>query len=247
MFYNIFVPNRGKILIEKLVVGNNEYKKVLVDLAKRSIMENYEGMTDSFIEEELDERLTKEELSERLGRYSRFFELYWLHLQKNTYNYCKNVLFKLQIIIDFLNRIKNNVLDEESIDNLIGFTSKTNEIITDFLNCNQLNKYFNDDKIEKLKKFNSQKNIDSIKNGLLFGFFQVKMFSTEGYYINNINENGNTALILAVNYGYQEIVKMLIKVGANLNIQNKDGNTALDIAKKNNNAEIINLLNNVNN
>jgi ankyrin repeat protein len=52
-----------------------------------------------------------------------------------------------------------------------------------------------------------------------------------------------TALILAVEKGHTDIVKLFIDEGADLNSTDNEGKTALDYAKKNNYTEIIELLN----
>ena len=48
--------------------------------------------------------------------------------------------------------------------------------------------------------------------------------------INVQNKDGNTALMLAVNIGWNDIMEMLLDNGADINITDKDGNTALMLA-----------------
>jgi len=61
----------------------------------------------------------------------------------------------------------------------------------------------------------------------------------------NIDEkdnNGNTALVLAVKCGNLELVKSLIKYGANINVKSNNGKPLLSIATNNNNIEIVKFL-----
>lgn len=60
--------------------------------------------------------------------------------------------------------------------------------------------------------------------------------------LNLTNEVGKTALIIAAEYGYPNIVKILLKSGANTKLKSKEGKTALDYAKKWKHKEIISLL-----
>eukprot|EP00058_Branchiostoma_floridae_P000396 XP_002585884.1 hypothetical protein BRAFLDRAFT_85068 [Branchiostoma floridae] len=53
---------------------------------------------------------------------------------------------------------------------------------------------------------------------------------------------GQTALMLAVSHGRQEIVKMLIDAGAEVNLQDEDGSTALMCASEHGHLEIVKLL-----
>ena len=53
---------------------------------------------------------------------------------------------------------------------------------------------------------------------------------------------GQTALMLAVSHGRNEMVKMLIECGANVNIQDDDGSTALMCACEHGHIEIVKLL-----
>ena len=63
--------------------------------------------------------------------------------------------------------------------------------------------------------------------------------------INQINSEGNTPLLIAVNCNHIEAVKLLLqKPGIQIDTLNKEGETALSIAGKNNAQKIIDLLNN---
>lgn len=60
--------------------------------------------------------------------------------------------------------------------------------------------------------------------------------------INSQNKEGKTALIIAAEYGYTDIVKLLLDNGANMLIKSNEGKTALDYATKWNHSEIEKLL-----
>jgi ankyrin repeat protein len=48
--------------------------------------------------------------------------------------------------------------------------------------------------------------------------------------LDEINDDGSTALMYAVQKGSTEIVEMLLKAGAKVEVANKRGETALDLA-----------------
>ncbi len=56
------------------------------------------------------------------------------------------------------------------------------------------------------------------------------------------NDNGNTALMLAVKNNNSDIIQLLINNNVDCNIRNNDGNNALMLAVKNDNSDIIQLL-----
>ncbi|RFZ83044.1 ankyrin repeat domain-containing protein [Mucilaginibacter terrenus] len=60
--------------------------------------------------------------------------------------------------------------------------------------------------------------------------------------INVLNNNGSTALHLAVYHGYDIMTHHLIKLGANANLQNKDGKTCLHYTAEYNRIEIAKIL-----
>lgn len=60
--------------------------------------------------------------------------------------------------------------------------------------------------------------------------------------VNAKDVNGNTALMVAVVKGYNEIAKMLIEANINVNLKNYEGDNALSLAIKSKNDEIINVL-----
>ena len=63
-----------------------------------------------------------------------------------------------------------------------------------------------------------------------------------GASINAVDEDGWTALMLAVNYTSELIIEFLIKKGIDLTLKDDDGYTALDMAKEDGIEEIIKLL-----
>ena len=60
--------------------------------------------------------------------------------------------------------------------------------------------------------------------------------------VNAQDEEGKTALILASDRGYTEIVKLLLEAGANVNLQDSHGNTALMWASSKGHIEVVRLL-----
>jgi len=54
--------------------------------------------------------------------------------------------------------------------------------------------------------------------------------------------NGTTALMIAAEHGYPEMLKIIMEHGANIDIKNYNNETAHDIAMKKNHTEIMNLL-----
>ncbi len=70
----------------------------------------------------------------------------------------------------------------------------------------------------------------------------VVVFLEYGADINTTNEAGKTALMLAAESGYRDIVTYLIKMEAGLNLQDEQGNTALFLAAHAGNPEIVSLL-----
>jgi len=57
------------------------------------------------------------------------------------------------------------------------------------------------------------------------------LLNTRGVNLNAQNIRGNTALICAANFGYLNLVRLLISHGANLNLQNSEHSTAYDLAQ----------------
>ena len=60
----------------------------------------------------------------------------------------------------------------------------------------------------------------------------VKYFLNKNYDINQINKNGQTALHLACELGYENIMNLLIEKGADINIKDNKGRKPLDIFSK---------------
>lgn len=57
-----------------------------------------------------------------------------------------------------------------------------------------------------------------------------------------IGQAGQTALMLAVSHGRQEMVRALLECGADVNVQDDEGSTALMCASEHGRAEIVKLL-----
>jgi len=60
----------------------------------------------------------------------------------------------------------------------------------------------------------------------------VKLLLAKGADVNAVDNQGNTALMLAANAGEFQIVDSLINGGANVNARNKEGRTALRLARE---------------
>lgn len=56
------------------------------------------------------------------------------------------------------------------------------------------------------------------------------MLIENGAEVNIAGRNGNTALITASNFGFEQSVRMLLEKGANINVTNHEGNSALMLA-----------------
>tara|TARA_A100001015_G_scaffold320039_1_gene444997 strand:- start:1403 stop:2407 length:1005 start_codon:yes stop_codon:yes gene_type:complete len=76
-----------------------------------------------------------------------------------------------------------------------------------------------------------------LQNALFLGHTNIalQLLSVEGIDINEVSHNGNTALMFATSlssflYGYDEIVKLLLKADADVNARNKTGDTVLIMA-----------------
>lgn len=60
----------------------------------------------------------------------------------------------------------------------------------------------------------------------------LKLYWQDAIDLDYQEKEGNTLLMLAVSYGWEEIVQFLLSKGPNLHLINKEGDTALDIARK---------------
>ncbi|WP_338959791.1 ankyrin repeat domain-containing protein [Spiroplasma endosymbiont of Tiphia femorata] len=75
------------------------------------------------------------------------------------------------------------------------------------------------------------------------GNFQiVKILLENGADVNYKDWDGNTSLMLTVQYGHLDIVKILLENGADVNYKDWDGNTSLILAAENGRIEIFNIL-----
>ncbi|KAM9474942.1 KN motif and ankyrin repeat domain-containing protein 3 isoform 2-T3 [Clarias gariepinus] len=73
-------------------------------------------------------------------------------------------------------------------------------------------------------------------------FLVVKKLFSLGNVNAKASQAGQTALMLAVSHGRQEMVRALLECGANVNIQDDEGSTALMCASEHGRAEIVSLL-----
>ncbi len=88
----------------------------------------------------------------------------------------------------------------------------------------------------------AQKNDDLLEKVWLNDIQAVKKLIASGADINYQNEMyGHTPLIIARNYNYVEMAKLLISEGADIKIKGKDGSTAL-IAAASNSQELVEIL-----
>jgi len=71
---------------------------------------------------------------------------------------------------------------------------------------------------------------------------RIEAFLKNGLYINTVNKDGKTALIIASDLGYLDLVKYLVEKGADVNAKSKDGTTPLIIASSWGNIEIVEYL-----
>jgi ankyrin repeat protein len=62
------------------------------------------------------------------------------------------------------------------------------------------------------------------------------------FVINNKDNNGYTALMIASENGHKEVVELLLNKGANINYKNDDGYTALMLASAKGHKNIVELL-----
>jgi uncharacterized protein len=60
--------------------------------------------------------------------------------------------------------------------------------------------------------------------------------------VNEIDENGDTALIQAAAAGYKDTVLALLEYGADANIKNKQGMTAIKLAEMRGHEELVEVL-----
>ena len=71
----------------------------------------------------------------------------------------------------------------------------------------------------------------------------IKSLLKDGFKVNQKDENGDTMLIYAAEYGKNEIARYLLQNSADVNITNNQGKTALGVAVEKNNFELVELLN----
>ena len=64
----------------------------------------------------------------------------------------------------------------------------------------------------------------------------------EQNYVNLADYHGSTALTIAAEFGYTDIVELLLMAGAKINVQDDDGDSALHVAAFKGHSEIVTLL-----
>ncbi len=72
----------------------------------------------------------------------------------------------------------------------------------------------------------------------------MKLLINAGINLNQVNNYGDSALIIAASEGHKEICELLINNGINVNHINNEGKTALDYAIENGHNEIRDYLQN---
>ena len=68
---------------------------------------------------------------------------------------------------------------------------------------------------------------------------KVKELLSKGFDINNVDHNGDTILMIAINNSYTVLINEILKHGSDVNIKNNDGETSLMIALRYNKFSII--------
>jgi ankyrin repeat protein len=70
----------------------------------------------------------------------------------------------------------------------------------------------------------------------------AKIYWSEDIEIDYQEKGGNSMLMLAVSYGFKDVVEFLLSKQPNLNLKNDQGQTAADIAKEKGYDQILNLI-----
>ncbi len=91
-------------------------------------------------------------------------------------------------------------------------------------------------KNQQLRYYVKRGDTDAVIDLLKGGFF------TPAAEINSQNDDGETALILAVKHEHIDVVKALLKKGADISLRDKTGSAAMNYAVKTGNKEILKLL-----
>jgi ankyrin repeat protein len=112
--------------------------------------------------------------------------------------------------------------------------------------CEDFEKYYNDhgndtSMLEILLKFLGKNTtiFESIRNGNLA---DVTQHIHDGEDVNQVNDDNNTPLIVAVRRRHTDIIAYLLGIGANVNAVGNDNQTALRLASFNGHVDIVKLL-----
>ena len=85
----------------------------------------------------------------------------------------------------------------------------------------------------------------TLHEGVLVGrreyFREIAATTTRSF--NEVDENGETALMLASRLGLHEMVDEILKLDVDFSIRDKQGRTALDLAKANNRQRVVDVFN----
>lgn len=95
----------------------------------------------------------------------------------------------------------------------------------------------------ELIKFGCKLDIENIMFATEYGMLAVISEAIkQGFNVNEVDINGNTALMCAACYGHSDIIKILLDHGADTTLKNNDGRTALDVATLNGHQDCISIL-----
>eukprot|EP01132_Coremiostelium_polycephalum_P000126 gene126-172_t len=104
--------------------------------------------------------------------------------------------------------------------------------------------FYNQERLDQTLKSNDRESIDkAFYTSAQFGFKDVLSLLIEKVReINKVNDEGSTALHLAVNSGHKEVTELLIAKGVDVNKSYKDGRTPLYVAAFKGYKELVELL-----
>jgi len=67
-------------------------------------------------------------------------------------------------------------------------------------------------------------------------------YDTDKGLVNQVDDDNNTALLVAAEAGHLDVVKMLVAEGADMSIRNYDRKTIFDLAMRHNNNSLLHYL-----